>query len=116
LPSWLNSSSLFSSLEILKGNSPSDAHTREAKAAAAARTSADLEVIIFKPPEKQLLTSTLLNHHQQELVDNYSKKSRRGRKFQRELACASLVRRCRPVLPFVQGFYSLGFAANKFQH
>lgn len=58
---------------------------REAKAAAAAGTSADLEATVFKPPEEHLLTSTLFNHHYQELVDNYGKKSRRGRKCQLEL-------------------------------
>lgn len=103
----------FSSWEILKGNSPSDAHTREAKAAAAAGTSADLEVTIFKPPEEQLLTSALFNHHQQELVDNYGKKSKRQRKCQLQLVCASLACLHRPVLPSVQGFDSLCFAVRK---
>lgn len=78
----------FCSWENLKDNSPSDAHTREAKAAAAAGTGADLEVTIFKTLEEQLLTSALFNHHHQELVDNYGKKSRRGRKCQLERACA----------------------------
>lgn len=80
LAKWAEFQQPFSSWEILKGNSPSDAHAREAKAAAAAGTGADLEVTIFKPLEEQLLTSTIFNHHHQELVDNYGKKSRRGRK------------------------------------
>lgn len=85
----------FSSWETLKGNSPSDAHAGEAKAAAAAGPCADLEAIIFKPPEEQLLAPALFNHHHQELVDNYGKKPRRGRKRQLEqTSCLPLAHAC----------------------
>lgn len=80
----------ISSWEILKGNSPRDAHTGQAQAAATAGPRADLEVTIFKPFQEQLLTPTLFYHHHQELVDDYGKKSRRGRKSQLKLFCPSL--------------------------
>lgn len=85
----------FSSWETLKGNSPSDAHTREAKTAAAAGPRADLEATIFEPPEEHLLAPALFNHHHQELVDNYGKKTRRERKRQLErTSCLPLAHAC----------------------
>lgn len=95
----------ISSWEILKGNSPSDAHTGQAQAAATAGPRTDLEVTVFKPFQEQLLTPALFNHHHQELVDNYGKKSRRGRKSQLKLSCPALIHLCQTCA----GFLSLHF-------